>query len=54
MYGSNRLLKKLRLPFDKLRANGAGIKIIRIYPFMVSLSNHKKIAITIWVYEPGV
>jgi hypothetical protein len=35
---SNRPLKTLRLPFDKLRVNGTGIKIIVSYPFVVSLS----------------
>jgi hypothetical protein len=35
-------VEKLRLPFDKLRANGACIEFVRIYPFVVSLSNHKK------------
>lgn len=32
----------LRLPFDNLGANGAGIVIIRLYPFVVSPENHKK------------
>ncbi len=31
-----------RLPFDKLRVNGADIEIIRIYSFVVRLLNHKK------------
>jgi hypothetical protein len=29
-----------RLPFDGLRANGTGIEIVVLYPFVVSLSNH--------------
>jgi hypothetical protein len=29
-----------RLPFDELRANGTGIEIVALYPFVVSLSNH--------------
>jgi len=34
-------LKTLRSPFDKLRANGAGIEIIDNFPFMLSLSKHE-------------
>ncbi|MGH8008080.1 MAG: hypothetical protein ACREQ3_13865, partial [Candidatus Binatia bacterium] len=27
-------------PFDKLRANGAGVEILKDYPFVLSLSKH--------------
>ena len=32
--------KTPRLPFDELRANGAGVENIRDFPFMLSLSKH--------------
>ena len=37
----NRVLKNLRSPFDKLRANGAGIAIVGDLPFVLSLSKHE-------------
>src|SRR5216117_3220431 len=37
----NRLLKTLRSPFDKLRANGAGVAIVGDLPFVLSLSKHE-------------
>src|SRR5438094_988509 len=37
----NRLLKNPRSPFDKLRANGAGIAIVGDLPFVLSLSKHE-------------
>jgi len=42
---SSRLLENAPFtlrPFGKLRANGACIEFIPVYPFVVSLSNHKK------------
>ena len=46
---SNRVLKnppftpfdKLRTGFDKLRANGGGLKIVGDFPFVLSLSKHE-------------
>jgi len=34
--------KTPRLPFDKLRANGAGVENIGDFPFMLSPSKHEK------------
>ena len=34
--------KSPKLPFDKLRVNGGLFEIIDLFPFVVSLSNHKK------------
>ncbi len=31
---------RLRTGFDKLRANGAGIKFVGFFPFVLSLSKH--------------
>jgi len=33
--------KTLRSPFDKLRANGACIKIVEEFPFVLSPSKHE-------------
>jgi len=30
----------LRSPFDKLRANGSGVEIVKDFPFVLSLSKH--------------
>ena len=40
-YYVKRLLQNFETPFDKLRANGSHIEI-SVFPFVVSLSNHKR------------
>jgi len=36
-----RIKTALVQPFDRLRANGGYLEIIKFFPFVVSLSNHQ-------------